>query len=182
MTRPQSLFGTVLGEEFECLPQALQRFHSFRGEHRLDGWVETDEPETRPARLLARCLGTPRRAASGPLRFEIRAAATREIWTRHLPGSTLSSRLSARGSTLVERVGPVRLDIELRRRDDTLDFHVVRIRVLGLPWPRGLAPEFVATETAVGDRLHFRVRVAVRLLGTLASYHGHLDLRQPEAR
>jgi hypothetical protein len=42
-------------------------------------------------------------------------------------------------------------------------------------------PRIVAEETGAGDQVHFRVVAALPLVGTVASYRGHLDLSS-EAR
>jgi hypothetical protein len=175
------LFARALGSTFDGLPPSLRRFHSLRGVHALTGRVDVAEPTTIIARLLARCLGTPRVAGTGPLRFELNAAGDSETWTRRLPGTTMVSRLFVHGPCIEERIGPVRLCFVPEAGPDRLVLRLVGLRVLGVPCPRRLLPRIVAEETASADRVHFTVRASLAGIGTVAGYRGHLDLPPGDA-
>ena len=176
-----SLYARVMGPEFARLAAPLQHFHSLAGRHELHGWVEAEAPSSLPARMLAWCLRTPRRVASGPLRFEIEAAPSREVWTRHFPGRTMRSSFSGSAAQVFEHLGPARLAFRLVRQDAGLRMHLTSLRFLRIPCPRWLMPQLVAEESASDGRLHFRVSASVLLAGTVASYRGYLELPGMEA-
>lgn len=114
MTTPTpSLYERTLGESYPRLAFSIQRFHRLAGRHELRGWVTTEAPASLPARLLARLLGTPTEASSGPIRFALEAHAARETWTRHFPTRTMTSTLTQDGGYLVERLGASCLLFEL---------------------------------------------------------------------
>lgn len=126
--------------------------------------------------MLAWCLGSPRRAATGEIRFELDASAVSETWTRHFPGRTMRSRLAARGGRLEERMGPARLEFVLDVGDGGLRLELVRLRFLGVPCPAGLRPRLLAVERGEGGRLHFHIEARVPGIGRVVGYRGWLDV------
>jgi len=66
-----SMYERAMGDSFAELPLAVQRFHRLAGSTVLLGWVETHAPASVFAHVLAYCLGSPRRASNGPIRFEL---------------------------------------------------------------------------------------------------------------
>ena len=174
--KPLSLYQHVMGADFDRLPAPLQAFHVLAGPHVLNGAVEVGAPETWPAKALAWCLGAPQLARQGPIRFELQADGTSEVWTRHFPGRTMTSRLTLVGGRIVERLGAARLGFELRGSPQKLEMHLVRLHFLGVPCPRWLMPAIVAEETASEGRLHFEIRASLPLVGVVTRYRGHLDV------
>ena len=170
------MYMRAIGEPFESLPAAVQRFHRLRGRHTLTGHVQTVAPASALARLLAWALGTPLRATAGPIRFELDAAPLVETWTRHFPTQTMRSTLRLAGSELHEVLGASRLRFRLMASPQRLDMQLIGLRFLGLPCPRWLLPEIVARETGAGSRLQFEVSARVRGVGQVAGYRGYLEL------
>lgn len=175
-----SLYQAVFGPDYAGLAPAVRRFHALQGHHVLHGGVDADPPASAAARALAWCLGTPRGARSGPLRFELQAAPAPEVWTRHFPGQTMVSRLSLGPRRVVERLGPTRLTFRLAGGAAGLDMQLERVHFLGVPCPRCLMPRVVARESGDAARLHFHVQAFMPLAGRVASYRGYLEL-PPEA-
>jgi hypothetical protein len=173
-THTLSMYEQAMGERYARLGDALQRFHRLAGRQVLLGQVETQAPASWPARALAFCLGSPRQALAGPIRFELDADPDTETWTRHFPNRTMSSRLRLESGSIVERLGPVRLSFDLQEHEGRLRMHLQRLHVLGIPCPAFLMPRVVAEETGVGDRLQFNVQAALPLVGVVAGYRGHL--------
>lgn len=165
-----------MGADYGRLPLAVQRFHRLTGRTVLHGFVETDAPGSALARLLAYCLGTPRSASSGPLRFVLEAGPDMESWIRHFPAQTMTSRMRLVGGQVEEQLGAAQLTFDLAAVDGTLKMELARMRILGVPCPRWLMPRIVAEETGSEDQIHFRVVAALALVGVVASYRGHLDL------
>ena len=169
-----SLFERALGARFTALAPALRRFHGLSGHHELHGVVETDPPASAIGRALAWGLGSPRRAASGPIRFELDAAPDAETWTRHFPARTMRSRMQLVDGRVVERMGLARLVFSLDEVDGGLRMRLQSLRFLGIPCPAWLRPRLLAEETGDGDRLCFRIEAAVTGLGRVVGYRGHL--------
>lgn len=169
-----TVFQQVLGRRFAGLAPSLSRFHALQGRHERRGEVDTMPPDSAPGRVLAWCLGSPRRAATGEIRFELDASPAHETWTRHFPGRTMRSRMAARGGRLEERMGPARLEFVLDARDGGLVLELVRLRFLGLPCPAWLRPRLVATERGEGARLHFHIEARVPGIGRVVGYRGWL--------
>lgn len=175
-----SMYERAMGESFDRLPLAVQRFHKLVGAQELHGWVDTDAPSTLAASLLARCLGTPLRATSGPIRFELHAAPEAETWTRHFPSRKMTSRMRLDATQVVEQLGATRLTFDLCETDGRLEMRLKALHFLGMPCPRWLLPRVIAEETGQNDRLHFRVRASLPAIGTVASYRGHLTISEQE--
>jgi Domain of unknown function (DUF4166) len=171
-----SLYQRVLGADFVLLPMPLQQFHALQGRHVLDGWVDIRAPASFLARILARGLGAPLHAQSGPIRFELTAGDTSEVWTRHFPGRIMESRLRLVSGRIVERLGAARLSFALRGSPEKLEMQLVALHFLGVPCPGWLLPTVVAEETATPGRVHFRVQASLPLVGLVAGYQGHLEL------
>ena len=173
MTAP-SLYERVLGARYASLAPALQRFHSLAGLHVLHGVVETEPPASWLGRALARGLGSPLQATTGPLRFELDAAPSLETWTRHFPSRTMRSRLQFDAGRVTERMGAARMTFTLDEAGGRLQMRLERLRFLGVPCPAWLRPRIVAEETGEGERLHFRIEACVPGIGRVVGYRGHL--------
>ncbi len=169
-----TLYEQVMGPAFDQLPSAVRRFHRLSGQHELHGWVETDAPASLPARALAVCLGTPLKAASGPIRFQLDASSDRETWSRHFPSKSMNSTLSVSGLFLIESLGVTRLSFALAQVAGGLEMQLRSLRFLGVPCPSWLLPRVVAREHGDADRLEFRVQAVLPLIGVVAAYRGHL--------
>jgi hypothetical protein len=177
----RSIYERILCDRYARLPSVLQRFHRLAGRQVLHGCVETLAPATAAARFLALCLGTPRAAASGPLRFELETGLDTETWIRCFPTRTMTSKMCLVDGRLEEHLGAARLTFELVEADGVLRMELAKMRFLGVPCPRWLMPRIVAEEVGLGDRLHFTVSAALPVVGVVASYRGHLDVLQEGA-
>ncbi len=170
------MYEQAMGAHYARLPLAVQRFHRLTGRTILHGWVETHAPDSALARLLAYCLGTPRRASSGPLCFVLEVGPDMESWIRHFPAKTMTSRMRLVGGQVEEQLGAAQLTFNLAAVDGTLKMELARMRFLGVPCPKWLTPRIVADETGGEDQVHFMVVAALPRVGVVASYRGHLDL------
>jgi hypothetical protein len=159
----------------------VQRFHRLAGRVVLQGSVRIEAPPSWLAVALALCLGTPRRATEGALRFELEAQPDAERWTRHFPERTMTSRLRLQDGLIDEQLGAARLRFALAAQAGALHMHLVGLRFFGMPCPRWLLPRITARETGTDDRLHFHVSATLPWIGSVATYSGHLVLVAQEA-
>jgi len=176
-----SLYRRVMGSDFAVLAPELQRFHSVQGRIRLSGSCTILGAETAPARWIGRLLGLPPACFEAPMSFVLDADAEREIWERGFPGRRMVSCLRARGTRLVERLGPVTLWMDLEPADRLLIMRLKKVSVFGLPWPSFLLPRLSAVERTEAGRLHFDIEIGLPVLGRMVAYRGHLDLATAEA-
>ncbi len=173
----RGLFEQVMGPDFSELHTAVQRFHRLSGRHALAGWVETQAPTNPLAKLLAWYLGSPRQAASGPIRLELDVGRDAETWARHFPSQTMRSALRRHGHFIEERLGGSRLQFGLRANEPgLLTMELKSMGFLGIPCPRWWLPSIVAEERGEEERLYFKVRATLPVIGLLAHYQGHLTL------
>ena len=172
----ESLFSRALGIHFEQLHPSLQQFHRLQGVVELHGEVQVIPPATLLGKLIGLLLGSPVRAARGPIRFTLHAAPAEEEWIRHFPGKRLRSRLRLENGRLLERMGPVRLHMDVEAAGGRLELHLRRMQVLGMPAPRWLVPAIAAVETGSAGRIHFNVAAAYPGVGQVVGYQGWLSL------
>lgn len=175
-----SLYERVLGADYDRLPAAVQRFHRLSGHTVHHGWVETRAPESMAAKCLAICLGAPRTASSGPLRFELDAGPETETWTRYFPTRTMTSRMRLVGGQVEERLGAAAVTFSLEAAEGKLSMTLARMRFFGVPCPRWLLPKVIAEESGTGEQLHFHVTAALPVVGSVADYRGHLAVAPGE--
>jgi hypothetical protein len=171
-----SMYQRVMGGEFDKLAPAVQRFHRLAGTHELHGEVEIGAPAGVLPRLMALCMGMPRTATTGPIRFVLEAGAERETWTRHFPGRTMTSTLRYSDGHVVEELGPARLTFTLLQEQGALQMRLDRMTFLRIPCPRWLMPRVVARETDQQGRFHFHIEADVPFIGPVGRYNGFLKL------
>lgn len=176
-----SLFEKVLGDGYARLPAAVQRFHRLSGHTVLHGWVETQAPETLLARALAVCLGAPRSASTGPIRFELTSGPAEETWTRYFPTRTMTSCMRLVAGHVEESLGSARLTFNLVATEGRLSMQLAKMRFFGVPCPTWMLPRIVAEERGTDDQLHFRITAELPFVGRVASYRGHLEVRMKES-
>jgi hypothetical protein len=177
-----SMYERAMGESFHRLPSAVRRFHKLAGVQELHGWVETDAPSTLAASLLARCIGTPLQATSGPIRFQLDATPEAETWTRHFPGQRMTSRMRLDARKVVEQLGAARLTFELCEVGGRLEMRLQGLHFLGVPCPRWLLPRIIAQESGQADKLHFHVQASLPVIGVVSSYRGHLTISRSASK
>ena len=169
-----SLFQRVLGPAWEQLHPALQRFHSLRGRHVLQGEVCTEPATHGLGRMLGWLMRLQRTAQTGALRFVLEAQPLEERWTRFFPHTTMASTMALRSEGIAERFGLATFHFSLVAEGDALVFRYDRLQVLGLPWPLAWAPAVAAREHGDGDRLHFDVEARLPWIGRVVRYAGWL--------
>ncbi len=116
-----SVYRTIMGEAFDRLDANVQAFHTFAGHHVFRGTVQVAAPNSLLGKMLAFALGSPLKAAQGPLRFELLASPEAETWTRFFPNKTMRSTFTAKGLHLVERLGVARLRFSLLEKEGALE-------------------------------------------------------------
>lgn len=176
MSMASSVYRRHLGQAFEQLPDAVQRFHSLTGRHQLQGEVTVTGPEGRLGQCLGAILRFPTPGATQAFAFTLDATAEQERWQRHYPSRTMSSVLRTEGAWLVEQLGPVQLWFQLEASPQRLSMRLLRMTCLGLPVPRRFMPSIRAIETGDQNRLHFDVAAWLPANTLVVAYRGHVEL------
>jgi Domain of unknown function (DUF4166)/Saccharopine dehydrogenase NADP binding domain len=174
-----SLYATVLGHQFDQLPQPIREIHNPGTRLIARGIAQVDGADHLLGRLLAATFRFPSAADHVPVSVEITPSSGRERWVRDFGGRRFASTLSAaaKPGCLIERFGPLRFVLDLPTGPaGVLGMPVRGWRLGPLPLPRCLAPVSIATED-VDDNGRFRFDVELRLplgLGRVVRYRGWL--------
>ena len=164
-----------LGADFHQLPSTIQRAHI--GTIRLSGHAQVVRG-TGIADLLANLMGLPPAADSVAMSVEGTHLPDRMIWNRRFGSRSFESCFKLLGGQLIESLGPFRLRLRLKARERVLHYVLERVTLLGIPVPRGLAPDLEAWERERNGRYGFAVEVRMPFLGRLIRYEGLLDLHE----
>ena len=125
------LYRQLLKDDFDKLPPALRQFHSAPGGGRAVGRVAVRHASG----LLARLLGLPRSGDNVPMRLEVVASETQEIWIRRFGDVVRRSNQRLERDLLLETFGPVRLLFRVLADDRGMRFESQRARLWALPLP-----------------------------------------------
>jgi hypothetical protein len=180
----RSLFESVLGAEIDRLPKAVREFHSNVTEQAYSGVAEVDGATTRLGKTLAKWFKFPDGGSPVPVTVNIRPTANGELWTRCFATTVTSSMLTRgrRHGRLVERFGPVGIELSIRISDAGLEL-VVEGWCFGiLPLPGFAKPWTRASERqdALG-RFAFDVDIHAPFAGRVIRYRGWLTPIGPNA-
>ncbi len=165
-------FRASCGAQFDDLPDAVKRAH--RGRSRLSGCVRVARGSWLAGKV-ADALGLPAAGESVAMTVESDHRPDFMVWNRTFGDRQFRSCFRPEAGGLTESVGPFRLHLQLVVEDGRLHYRLRRVSVLGLPWPRHLAPVLEAWEGAAGTQYDFAVEVRLPVLGRLVRYEGRLD-------
>jgi hypothetical protein len=172
------LFRRVLGEAWTRLPAPVRALHDRTADWQARGEARVERGTRLSARLVAWLFGFPRAADAVPLVVSFRVGGGGETWRRRFGERGFESRLSegaGRDEALLrERFGPFTIAIALVSESGKLNYVVRGWRVLGLPLPRGWAPNGRTFEHDDGGRFGFHVEIGHRLTGPILRYRGWL--------
>ena len=146
------LYRQLLKDDFEKLPAALRRFHSAPGGGRAVGRVAVRHASG----LLARLLGLPRAGDDVPMRLDVVANETQEIWIRRFGDVVRKSTQRLERGLLLETFGPVRLLFRVLADDRGVRFESLRASLWALPLPLQVS----ATERGNDSSWEFQVTIA----------------------
>lgn len=176
-------FGEIIAAQNLEVPPVLMRFHSEPPERSL-GVVQV-ESGNRWARLLAGIAGFPPAMAQSRFRLDIAQQGRGHVWRRvfgkHQTRSNL--RYDPRKGRVLERFGPVELELSVQVQQDALLVTVEKARLFGLPLPSALCPESAALEFETPQgHLGFDISASLPRIGLLVRYTGHIALPELNLR
>ena len=176
-------FGEIIAAQGLEVPPALMRFHA-EPPPRSYGTVQV-EGGSRWARLLAALAGFPPPMAQSRFRLEVMPKGRGHVWQRcfgkHLTRSHL--QFDPRTGRILERFGPLELELSLTAQQGVLLVQVKAIRLFGLPLPRSLCPQSASMEFETPEgHLGFDISASLPRIGLLVRYSGHIVLPELDLR
>lgn len=124
------LYPMLLKADFEKLPGVLRGFHSAPRGGRAKGTVSV-----RHQSILARLIGFPPAGDGIPLRVEVMAMESKEVWVRHFGNAIRRSVQTVEGDLMVEAMGPVRIFFRLYADSTGIRFVSQRATLWRIPLP-----------------------------------------------
>ena len=173
IVQPAPLYRRVMGTRFERLPPAVASLHSVLRDGGASGRAEVTRGRNPLAWIVAAVMRFPT-AGEHTLHVAFEERGGTERWTRDFSGQRFTSRLSQRGSQVVERFGPLRFRFDLPSDTRGLRMEMRGWSVAGLPLPLALAPRTRAREWEEEGSFHFDVAIDLPLVGRVARYRGWL--------
>jgi hypothetical protein len=169
------LFPSLMGGEFARLAPVVQAVHEGRS-LTLHGQADVVRGKSLLAQVLCLLGRLAHDQSRCPVRVEIEARGSREVWTRHFGASPrMRSVLTARGGTLCERLGPAALQFALSAEEGSVAWLPVKARVFGLPVPAKWLAQISARASEHAGVYVFDVKVALPRVGTIIEYRGQLE-------
>lgn len=173
MNSAVALFPGLLGAAFDRLDAPVRQLHRGSG-GTWQGRASVTRGRGWPARLACFFARLPPDMQDAPLRFELRATANHEVWTRWFGNApAMCSRLWPGQGCLEERLGPAKLRFALREADGALHWQATSVQVLGLSLPRR-AFDIRARIGSLDGRYHFAIEAGIAGIGALIRYEGTL--------
>lgn len=178
MPSPDTLFPTLLGNEWSQLAPSVQRLHGAGVFVRARGQADVSGANHFLTWGLRQLLGLPAPGPGQPLEVTIEREGSREIWTRDFGRRQMRSVLDRDPSTghLREQLGPVTFRFDLRRDGDAIDWHLCGARLFGLPLPRSLLGVVLSRSGSRENRYAFEIDARLPWLGQLVGYRGLLEI------
>jgi len=179
--RSMPLYRAILGKDFDALSPALRTLHDGNGARHARGRARVVRSRHVLGSLIARCMSFPPSADDTQVAVAMVVEGSSERWTRDFGGHRFSSRVCTSQGHLVEVFGPAAFSFRLDAKEREICWRFVGMKVLGVPWPRSLAPRIAARECDRGG-YRFEVSVALPWIGTLVEYEGSLIPSAEEVR
>lgn len=171
---PASLYRSVIGDDFDRLPDSLRQFHELPHGGRATGHFEIERGASMLARLVALLLRLPLAGTDIPLKLDVAVDGLRERWVRDFAGRCLNSTQWTRNGMLIERVGLGQFGFDLVADDDGLRFVSKRLWLLSIPVPSFLSPRITATAVAVEQGWRVAMTMTLPWGALLLRYDGNV--------
>lgn len=176
-------FGEVIAAQKLDVPPALLRFHAeppgtCRG-------VVSVEGGSRWGRMLAALAGFPPPMPPSRFQLDVAPQGKGHVWRRRFGRHQTRSllRYDPAGGRVLERFGPIDLELRVTARQGALTVAVEQARLFGVPLPRVLCPQSASVEFETPDgHIGFDISASLPRVGLLVRYHGHIVLPELDLR
>lgn len=177
-TRVPSPFETIFGDAFPRLAEPVRRLHSLDREVIASGLSDITVDSGFLPWLICLLAGLPRSGRDVPVRVRfVPDGKGCEDWYRRFADRRYQSQMRVAAShnpLLIERFGPFTLYFRLSLRGDSIDWTLVKWRVLGVPMPRWTMPTVACNESGQDDRFIFDIDAIFPIAGHVIHYRGWL--------
>ena len=175
MTR--TLYRTLLGSQFDILPDKLQEMHG--GASRAKGRADIERGTSPLARLSCALSHVPKTGRDVVIETSFESIDGGERWTRRFNGEAFQTDMlidpDAPRPRLSEKFGPFLFRLRMVAHKDGIDLMPESVSLWGLPLPKFLCPEAIGLERVKDGRYHFDVSVRFPLAGEVLSYQGWIE-------
>ncbi len=173
-----TLYQTVMGEALERLDAPIRDFHRQIQSFKMSGEADVMPAANFVGRIVALIMRFPAAGKNVPLNVNIAIDPNGETWTRSFAGREFSSRQSlGKGryeGLLVESFGTLNFSMAVTETHGKLALLLRGWDILGLPLPKFLMPQGIASEDGAGHRFNFDVEVRALIIGRIVRYRGWL--------
>jgi hypothetical protein len=167
-----SLYRRLLGPAFDTLPPTLRAFHDVETEWRGHATFRITRGAGWLRNLVAAAGRLPRAGDVVPVRLRVVAEGDAERWIRDFGGRRLESVQRAWNGLLVESFGAMTLGFRLTAEPPALRLEPAGAWLLGVPWPRALAPHGSAVEVGREEGFTVVATAYAPWLGLVVRYEG----------
>jgi hypothetical protein len=173
------LYRKLLGSAWDRLPPQIRALHTVMTESFYVGACDVDRGRNPLSRLVGALYGFPGAGRDQPVSVDLRCEGGVERWTRTIGKSCfVSVQKLGQGRSerlLVERFGPVAVNIARVVDGAKLRYVIRGWRLCGIPMPRRLGPRTSTFETVENGKFRFDVEIALPLIGLIVRYRGLLS-------
>lgn len=170
-----TLFTGLLGDAYRQLPPAVRAFHDASLPACFAGRAKVVPARGILARWLARAARFPVDAGEVPITITVVVDGNGQRWSRQFGHRLMVSRLRRDGAFLRERLGLATLRFRLHGGPSGVQWHLVSVRLLGIPVPLSWCAGVRARESECDGRYRFSVGASFALIGHLVAYDGWLE-------
>lgn len=170
----QHLYEQILGVSWAELPESTRFLHSPAPVCELCGHADIQRGGNALAELLASTLGLPLAGTAVPTRVRVTARDGGELLERWYAGQRFATWQWVKDSLLLEQFGPFTLAFALTGSEAGIAFQLYRVRLWGMPLPKGLRPHITASERSKSGAHLFDVELRLPLVGRIVRYAGSL--------
>lgn len=176
MLKHQSLYKSLLGEKYNCLPHALQSVHNLSQQETksYQGFYTAIVGNNVIARCIARLMSLPQSGESLPLRVEFQQKGHSEHWHRYFNHQLFSSIQYQKGNLLYEKVSLMTLAFQIESTSKGLSLQLQQLYLLKLPILQLCQLNVTGEEWEDNGYFHFNVKVKAPMIGLIIQYHGFL--------
>lgn len=168
------IFRRVLGPDIDRLPASVRATHDAVTPRSFKGFASVTRGSGLQARVAALLFGFPPTTSKIDVEVDKVPTANGEIWQRRFGRSMFRSVLRPTPRGMSERFGVLTFDLDLKARQTSLEFPVKGGRIWGIPIPRFLLPQSIATESDIDGVFHFDVLLKAPTGAILVHYKGWL--------
>jgi hypothetical protein len=169
------LYRNLLGARFDTLPAKVRELHDIGSGATWTGRARVERGTSLMARALAVLTRLPPTTPDMPLVVTFAPVESGETWRRQFGDHVFPSLQQLGDGVILERIGPVTLELRPEAGPDGLRLSLTGAKLLGIGAPRPLLARVATREYEVDGRYTFEVEADLPIFGRLVRYRGWLE-------